>query len=241
VLYACEATLDAILVIAAIQVAASALWWVHSSYAHALMIGAGIVQLALDLRWATLRVERRGCCLELLMAGRRRLPLTALTRERERLADPRLQSRLADSFDDLAALAALNHWRRERQRPMYSQRVLAAVEPHLRDVAERLRAGDVEVRGVALLEHLVTDGASPLYGAEIGSFETSSRAAAICCHSDHQTAAFHAKPGLGSREVSALSNGGAVSLAAAGGPPGLDAIGEVIRGHGLTPAQPVAT
>ena len=169
VLYACEATMDAILVVAAIQLAASVLWWVHSSYAHALVIGAGIVQLALDLRWATLRVERRGCCLELLIAGRGRLPLTALTRERERLADRRLQARLADSFDDLAALAALNHWRRERQRPMYSQRVLAAVEPHLRDVAERLRAGDVEVRGVALLEHLVTDGASPLYGAEIGS------------------------------------------------------------------------
>jgi hypothetical protein len=169
VLFACQATMDSIVVVAAIQLAALALWSVHASHARALTIGGGIVQLALNLRWATLRAERRGWCLELMIAGRGRLPLTALTRERERLTDPRLQSRLAASFDDLAARAALKQWRRERQRPMCSHRVLAAVEPQLRDVAARLRAGEVELRGVALLDRLLTDGASPLYGEKIGS------------------------------------------------------------------------
>jgi hypothetical protein len=169
VLYACEATIDAIVAVAAIQLGALALWWLQASSAYALAIGAGIVQLALHLRWATLRAERRDLCLELLIAGRGRLPLTAVARERRRLADPRLQSRLAASFDHLAALAVLPHRRRERQLSMCSRRVLAAVEPQLRDIAARLRAGDVDVRGVALLERLATCGTSPLYGEEASS------------------------------------------------------------------------
>ena len=87
-----------------------------------------------------------------------------LRRECRRLGDPRRQARLARSLEELARFAAQRPGRRERQRSVYSRRVLAAVQPELCDIAARLRAGGAELRGVALLEWLVSAGASPLYG-----------------------------------------------------------------------------
>jgi hypothetical protein len=163
VLYACGATIEGIVTVAAVQLGALALWWVNASYGRALAMGAGIVQLALGLRWANLSVQRRELCLELLIAGRERLPLAAVARERRRLDDPRRQAQLATSLEQLADVAAQRS-ARERQRPIYNQRVLAAVEPQLRHVAARLRDGGVDLRGVALLDRMVTRGDSPLYG-----------------------------------------------------------------------------
>jgi hypothetical protein len=166
VLYACEATVEGIAGIAVVQVGALALWWGNASYARALAIGAGVVQVALGLRWANLRVQRRELCLELVSGGREHLPLAVVARERQRLNDPRHQAQLATSLEHLAAMPVQ---RRERQRPICSRRVLAGVASELRDIAARLRAGGVNLRGVALLDHLVTSGSSPLYGEEIGA------------------------------------------------------------------------
>jgi hypothetical protein len=169
VLYACAATADGIVGVAAVQVGALALWWVNASYARALAIGAGAVQVALGLRWANLRVQRREACLELVSAGCEHLSLDVVARERQRLVDPRHQARLASSLEHLAAMRVQP---RERRRPICSRRVLAAVEPQLREIAARLRAGGVDVRGVALLDRLVTSGSSPLYGEEVGALRT---------------------------------------------------------------------
>jgi len=114
---------------------------------------------------AALRTERRDLCLELVVAGRDRLSISALIRECRRLADPRRQAR---SLEELADIA-VRHPRRERQRPISSRRVLASVEPELRDIAARLRTGEADLRGVALLYRLVTCGASPLYGEHAGA------------------------------------------------------------------------
>jgi hypothetical protein len=168
VLYACGATVEGIVAVAAVQVGALALWWVNASYARALAIGAGVVQVALGVRWASLRVQRRELCLELVIAGREHLPLAVVARERQRLDDPRRQAQLATSLEHLAAMSVQRRRRGERQRPICSRRVLAAVEPQLRDVAARLRDGGVNLRGVALLDRLVTSGSSPLYGEETG-------------------------------------------------------------------------
>ena len=164
VLYACDATIEGIVAVAGVQFGALALWWVSPSYARALAVGAGMVQMALGLRWASLHVHRRELCLELVIAGRERLPLAAVARERRRLDDPRRQAQLATSLEHLAAFAVPRRLPRERQRPIYNPRVLAAVEPQLRDVAARLRDGGVDLRGVALLDRLLTSGTSPLYG-----------------------------------------------------------------------------
>jgi hypothetical protein len=45
--------------------------------------------------------------------------------------------------------------------------VLAAVEPQLRDLARLLRTDAAGVRGIALLDRLVTSGTSPLYGTRV--------------------------------------------------------------------------
>ena len=74
-------------------------------YARALAIGAGVVQVALGSRWASLRVQRRDLCLELVIAGREHLPLAAVARERQRLDDPRRQAQLATSLEHLAVIA----------------------------------------------------------------------------------------------------------------------------------------
>jgi hypothetical protein len=166
VLYAYGETVAGIVAVAAVQLGALALWWVNASYARALAIGAGVVQLALGLRWASLRAQRRDQCLELVIAGREHLPLTVVARERQRLDGPRCHAQLATSLEQLAAMSVQRRRWGERQHPICSRRVLAAVEPQLRDIAARLRDGGVDVRGVALLDRLVTSGASPLYGRE---------------------------------------------------------------------------
>jgi hypothetical protein len=168
VLYACGDTVEGITAVAAVQLGALALWWANASYGRALTLGAGVVQVALGLRWASLREQRSELCLELVIAGRERLPLAVVARERQRLDDPRRQAQLATSLEQLAAIAVQRRRPRERQRPIYNPCVLAAVEPQLRDVAARLRDGGVDLRGVALLDRLVTSGSSPLYGEETG-------------------------------------------------------------------------
>jgi hypothetical protein len=92
VLYGCGDTIEAIAAVAAVQLGALALWWVNASYGRALTLGAAVVQVALGLRWASLRVQRREQCLELVIAGREHLPLGAVARERRRLASPRHQA-----------------------------------------------------------------------------------------------------------------------------------------------------
>ena len=67
----------------------------------------------------------------------------------------------------LGRLATRKPCRGERQRPIHSRRVLTAAEPDLRGVVTRLRAGGGELRGVALLDRLITSGASPLYGESV--------------------------------------------------------------------------
>jgi hypothetical protein len=168
VLYACAGTAEGIAAVAAVQLGALALWWVNASYGRALTLGAGVVQVALGLRWASLRVQRREQCLELVIAGREQLPLAAVARECRRLGSPRRQTDLATCLENLADSATRKPCRGERQRPICSRRVLTAAEPELRGVVARLRAGGGELRGVAMLDRLLTFGASPLYGERVG-------------------------------------------------------------------------
>ena len=168
VLYACHITGDEIVVVAAVQVAAVVFLFVEAPFALALMVAAAVVQLALDTRFAMLRAYRRELCLDLVIGGRERLPLAVLERELRRLRDPQFQARLARAVEDFADIA--DHDRREigLGPPVYDRRVLAAVEPQLRDLVRSLRADAVAVRGVALLDRLITAGTSPLYGTRVG-------------------------------------------------------------------------
>jgi hypothetical protein len=157
-----------IVVVAALQVAGVVLLWLSAPFALALTVAAAAVQLALDGRFGMLRVYRRELCRDLVIDGRGRLPLPAVECEMRRLRDPRLHARLARSVEELAHTADRHRRALGPGPPLYSSRVLAAVEPELRDLVGSLQADGAGVRGVALLDRLITSGSSPLYGARVG-------------------------------------------------------------------------
>lgn len=167
-LYACQATTEAIVAVAALQFAALALLLLGTRSGLALAASGAVVQLTLDLRLAVLPAHQRELCLELIIAGRERLPLAAVARERRRLLEPRHQRRLARSMEEPADIAARRRHEGGRGRPLHSLLVLVAVEPQLRELADLLRADGAGVRGVALVEYLITTGVSSLYGERVG-------------------------------------------------------------------------
>jgi hypothetical protein len=170
VLYACQTTLEAGVAAAAVQATAVGLWWAGVSFGRALSIGAGIVQLVVGLRWTSLRLERRDRCRDLLIGGHEHLPLEAVAHERRRLLNRGYQQQLARSLDEFARLATAAHSGGSGcARPLCSRRVLAVAQPQLKEVAGLLRANGTNLRGVALLDRLITCGSSPLYGEQPGA------------------------------------------------------------------------
>ncbi len=153
--------------VAALQVAGVLLFWVSAPFALALTVAAAVVQLALGLRLAMLMAHRHDACRDLVIDGEERLPLAALRVELRRLCDPRRQARLARAVEELAN--TVDQQRREigLGPPLCSRRVLAAVEPQLRDLVPLLRADGAGIRGIALLDRLITSGMSPLYGERV--------------------------------------------------------------------------
>jgi hypothetical protein len=166
-LYTCHTTADEIVVVAALQVAGVVLLWASAPFALALTVAAAAVQLTLDVRFGMLTLYRCEPCRDLVIDGRGRLPLAALQRELRRLRDPRLQAQLARSVENLAHPADHRHRELGLGPPLYRSQVLAAVESQLRELARSLHAEAAGVRGVAMLDRLITCGSSPLYGARV--------------------------------------------------------------------------
>jgi hypothetical protein len=52
-------------------------------------------------------------------------------------------------------------------RPVFNVRLVRELAPELREIAALLRLDTSSARGIVLSERLLTNGASPLYGAEI--------------------------------------------------------------------------
>lgn len=147
--------------------AAGVVWFAGGwSFGLCLAIGAAVAQAVFACRVVVLRMGRRELCLELTVRGGERLPLPCVERLRRRLLERRAREQLARSLDDLVRAAARSGSRSELIQPLADRRVIRAVAPELRDVAFLLR-GDPAVRGVALVEWLLTSPATPLYGSEV--------------------------------------------------------------------------
>ena len=131
-----------------------------------LAIASGLVQVGLVCWLALLACRRRDVCRQLIIAGRERLPLVDVERERRRLSDTRLQTRLARTLEDIADAGAGRHFE-PRITPLLHLHVLRPVAPQLRHLAQLLRGDGASDRGVALVEWLVTSGQSPLYGTQL--------------------------------------------------------------------------
>jgi hypothetical protein len=161
-----ETACEQLVTVTAIQ-AAGVVWLLGGwRFGMALAIGAGVAQLLLACRVAMLRSLRRDLCLELVAGGGARLPLPCIERTCARLLDRRALERLANSIDDLVRTAHSRSPSPLANRPLAERRVIRAVGPQLCEVASLLRSGPA-VRGVALVEWLLTSPASPLYGSDV--------------------------------------------------------------------------
>jgi hypothetical protein len=132
-----------------------------------LAIAAAVVQIALGCRLAALRMLRRQLSLELIANGGAGLPLPCIERLCRRLLDGRGLERIASSIDEMVQAATCPRGLTVGPRPLADVRLIRAVAPDLLQVAALLRDGDLSVRGVALVEWLLTSPATPLYGTEL--------------------------------------------------------------------------
>jgi hypothetical protein len=155
--------------VTAVQAAGVVLLFGTLRFGLSLAIAGVVVQLGLVCRLAALKARRREVCLDLIAAGRERLPLACVGREWRRLLNPRTVEQLAGSVDEILRVVDQRPPMHPAARPIFHIPVIRRVAPELRQVASLLRGGRPCVRGVAAVERLLTSGDSPLYGVEVES------------------------------------------------------------------------
>jgi hypothetical protein len=124
-----------------------------------LLVAAVIAMVAFACRFAPVGERIRGEARQAIIDGRHHLPLDCVQAERDRLAQPRVHAHLAQWAQGLTCTT--DGWSAP---PLWSVTAVRAVRSELRDVALLLRTGHTGLRGVAMLEHLVTSGELPQYG-----------------------------------------------------------------------------
>jgi hypothetical protein len=141
---------------------------VHGSARRA-ELAAGIVACVILSGLATaLWSRRRQCALDVIVAGDEDLPLDELEPVRRRLHDRRRRAQLASSLGRCLDSAERWHEISPRFRPVANVRLLLPLRGDVCEI-QRLLCADAlpRVRGVALCEWLLTDGAtSPLYRSD---------------------------------------------------------------------------
>ena len=167
VLSASLTALEQVLAVAASQAVGAILLYEQVALGLPLVIASGFVQTALGCRVALLASRRREICRGLIIAGHERLALADVELECRRLGGARLRSRLARSIEEVADIGAGRRFDLRIGPPLFHLRVLRQVAPELREVGRLLRDDRASVRGVALVEWLMTSGESPLYGAQL--------------------------------------------------------------------------
>jgi hypothetical protein len=130
-----------------------------------LTIAAVIVETALGCRSALLTDSRREHALDLIAQGHGDLPIDAVARRRRRLLDR--AGRLAQAFDEIRDEALHPPARHARVRPIFDARLITATAPELTTIARLLRDDDAGIRGIAMAEQLLTQGASSLYRSDL--------------------------------------------------------------------------
>jgi hypothetical protein len=160
-----QTSVEQIWVVAAAGVIGTALLLVERRSPLSLLLGAGAAGIVPLARWVTRRVAVREVCLDLVVESRYSAHVRVLERERRRLADPRHRVTLARSIARLVQ-AAQRPATRLGARPMFDVHVVRSVAPELSAIAERLATAEPAVQGVALMEQLLRNGRSPLYGSD---------------------------------------------------------------------------
>ena len=135
----------------------------RSELAAGIVVCIGLSGLAM-LRWSS----RRQSALDVIIAGYEDLPLDELEPVRQRLQDPRRRAQVASSLERCLQSAERWHRTAPQFRPIANVRLLLPLRDDVREIQRLLCQGDLpRVRGVALCEWLLTDGAtSPLYQSD---------------------------------------------------------------------------
>ena len=140
----------------------------NTPHAVSLLVAATVVELGLDTGIALLVQLSRERARDVIIEGHEDLPLPVIATERDRLLDPREQRRLARALEEIVRAAENYDRLLIASRPPIGTRRLREVAPELREIAARLRAEHVGVRGVARVARLLTGGyGSPFYTGQI--------------------------------------------------------------------------
>jgi hypothetical protein len=135
------------------------------TWAATLTASAAIVLVGLTAIAGACKQTQRDRALALILQGRESVPIAAVQRQRRRLLEPRTRTTLARN---LAIMIDQASTRRGLLAcgicPLFDRAVVRAVADDLRAIVQLLDCEHTPVRGVALVEHLLTDAFSPLYG-----------------------------------------------------------------------------
>jgi hypothetical protein len=137
-------------------------------WALANLLASAVVLAVLACELALLAGHRTACARQVIIDDGADVAVAVVQRERDRLLDPGHRAVLARHVEAMREEGQRPGGRLPMAHPVFSRRVIAAVDPELAAVARRLRAEAVGVRGIAMAERLLTDGCSPLYGTSAG-------------------------------------------------------------------------
>jgi hypothetical protein len=145
----------------------------HDLRAPVVLGAAALVELALFAAMFAVRGQAREHARELIAAGRERLPLHVVDRERRALASSRTRRQLARSLE--RHLRDADRWDTmfPRTRPLVDLRRLRFARREASEVVARLRSPSPSVRGIAAVFQLLTDSrSSPLFAGEVHELRT---------------------------------------------------------------------
>jgi hypothetical protein len=145
--------------VAAVMLGAGAAAAVEGTGEPSLFIAGAITLIAWCCRLALLGERTRREARRAVIDGRECVPLACIRAECRRLADPWLHQHLARWAEELAQGATA--WPAPS---LWSAAAVRACAPQLREVARLIRAGQTGVRGMAMLERLLTSGVMPAHG-----------------------------------------------------------------------------
>ena len=156
------------LAVAAVLVGSSIDLMAGRAWAATLAASATVVLVGLTAIAAACKQTQRDRALALILEGRENVPVAAVQHQRRRLLDSRTRTTLARN---LAAVIDQASTRRGLQAcrivPLFDRTVIRTVADDLRAVIRLLGSDHAPVRGIALVEHLLTDAFSPLYGTQV--------------------------------------------------------------------------
>jgi hypothetical protein len=165
-LWASRAAVTQVLAVVAVQVVAGMLALDGEAGGVSVFVAAGVVEAWLGVRLLVLAESRRVACLDLIVGGYPPSAIPAVARQGRWLADPRRRAVLARSIEGLVEMAVRPSGYLAGARPYFSVPAIRTVAPQLRELAALVCADEAPVRGVGLVERLMTCGTSPVYGHE---------------------------------------------------------------------------